>query len=203
MCIPLACVQFVDKVTELTSALSFNIFEMQPYTNLYFVLGPSPLRPLETYVLSCSATAHAVAEADDRATAVARDVSRKVLRSLIMNTAAVPEGNVSTGIHGYLLEFPFHDAAVILTCMHVHLCGLLWHHGPCMPQNVPHMSPQSPRSCWSCACLLAHQILIILLPHVQVQQSCSCFCKHLDKMSHLWDSCQRGPSSCGSEEGCR
>ncbi|CAL8468353.1 g7893 [Coccomyxa elongata] len=89
--------KFVDKVTELTSALSFNIFEMQPCTNLYFVLGPSPLRPLETYVLSCSAIAHAVAEADDRATAVARDVSRKVLRSLIINTAAVPEGNVSTG----------------------------------------------------------------------------------------------------------
>lgn len=95
MCV--ACMQFVNKVMELTSALSSIIFEMQPCTKLYFVLGPSPLRPLEIYVLSCSAIAHAATEADDRAVAVARDVSRKVLRSLIINTAAVPEGNVSTG----------------------------------------------------------------------------------------------------------
>ncbi|EIE19367.1 hypothetical protein COCSUDRAFT_58657 [Coccomyxa subellipsoidea C-169] len=88
---------FVHKALELTSALSLDIFEMQPCTTLYFLLGPSALRPVEIYALSCSATAHVAAEPDDRCAEVARDISRKVLRSLIINTAAVPEGKASAG----------------------------------------------------------------------------------------------------------
>ena len=89
--------QFVHKALELTSALSLDIFEMQPSTTLYFLLGPSALRPTEIYALSCGATAHAATEPDDRPAEVARDISRKVLRSLIINTAAVPEGKASVG----------------------------------------------------------------------------------------------------------
>ncbi len=95
--LPLHGMQFVHKALELTSALSLDIFEMQPCTTLYFLLGPSALRPVEIYALSCSATAHVAAEPDDRCAEVARDISRKVLRSLIINTAAVPEGKASAG----------------------------------------------------------------------------------------------------------
>lgn len=97
--------QFVHKALELTSALSLDIFQMQPCTTVYFLLGPSALRPMEVYALSCSTTAHAADESDDQSADVAREISRKVLRSLIMNTAAVPEGKASAG--GYFTHMRF------------------------------------------------------------------------------------------------
>lgn len=83
---------------ELTAALSLAIFNSQESTQVYFVLGPSPLRPMETYSLACSAVTDVVAESDARSYARTNDISRKVLRSLITNTASAPEGKASSGI---------------------------------------------------------------------------------------------------------
>ena len=76
---------------------------------MLFLFGPSPLRPVEVYSLSCETAqlpddgGSAISERADEE--VARDMSRRVLRSLIMHTAGGPEGKAASGKH----QCPSHD----------------------------------------------------------------------------------------------
>lgn len=90
-------VQFVGQAEQLISLLSPSLFEMQQQTALLFMLGPSPLRPFEVYCMSCSACMEAAAELSDQGQARAQQTAKRVLRSMIMNTAAYPEGRASVG----------------------------------------------------------------------------------------------------------
>lgn len=97
--------QFIGGVEAITAALDTAV--MQPSRRILFLLGPSPLRPLETYSLSwpAVAAAHGAAVGEHAEQEAARDASRRVLRSLIIQTAAEKEGKASAG----------EDALLVLT----------------------------------------------------------------------------------------
>ena len=94
--------QFVDKVEDVLAALTPALAALHNPLCMLFLFGPSPLRPVEVYSLSCETVqllddgGSAAAERADRA---ARDMSRRVLRSLIMHTAGGPEGKAASGVH--------------------------------------------------------------------------------------------------------
>jgi hypothetical protein len=84
-------------VEAIMSALSAAV--MQHSRRILFLLGPSPLRPLEAYSLSWPTATPLADDAAmvEHAEQAARDASRRVLRSLIIHTAAEQEGKASAG----------------------------------------------------------------------------------------------------------
>ena len=95
-------VQFVGKVEDVLAALTPALTALHNPLSMLFLFGPSPLRPVEVYSLSCETVPLSdggASEAAERADQVARDMSRRVLRSLIMHTAGGPEGKAASGVH--------------------------------------------------------------------------------------------------------
>lgn len=90
--------QFIAAADELLSSLSPELFSACQDTEVVFVLGPSPMRALETYSLACSASANDEGSALQGPAASAAAASRAVLRKLILSTAAGPEGPASRGV---------------------------------------------------------------------------------------------------------
>lgn len=156
-------VQFVGQAEQLTSLLSPSLFEMQQQTALLFMLGPSPLRPFEVYCMSCSACMEAAAELSDQGQARAQQTTKRVLRSMIMNTAAYPEGRASAGRpQGLNAQPPCFICKLSCIC----LC-MQWH----AVSKIYDMHERVPRP-------------------VQVQQSSSCSCSHQNRQRPRLDSCQ-------------
>ena len=93
--------QFIGKVEDIVTALTPALLALHNPMCMLFLFGPSPLRPVEVYSLSCETVEHMddPASADEQADQVARDMSRRVLRSLIVQTAGGPEGKAASGEH--------------------------------------------------------------------------------------------------------
>lgn len=82
----------------MAAAVTPDIFMPGSRMRILFLLGPSPLRPLEAYVLACTpGPSPGHEDVPDQAEQAALDAARRVLRSLIINTASAPEGKASAG----------------------------------------------------------------------------------------------------------
>ena len=93
--------QFVGAAENLLSSISPELFASSHGTEIVFLLGPSPMRALEVYSMTCS-TSCSASENDENDSQQApgsymATVSRTVLRKLILATAAGTEGPASKG----------------------------------------------------------------------------------------------------------
>ena len=80
--------------------LTPQLFTACPDTELAFLLGPSPMRAVEAYSMTCSKCSAADGDgsgSQQELTKHAAAASRAVLRKLILATAAGPEGPASRG----------------------------------------------------------------------------------------------------------
>lgn len=79
--------------------LTPQLFTACPDTELAFLLGPSPMRAVEVYSMTCkcSAADGGGSGSHQEQTNHAAAASRAVLRKLILATAAGPEGPASRG----------------------------------------------------------------------------------------------------------
>jgi hypothetical protein len=81
-------------------ALTPQLFSACPDTEVVFLLGPSPMRAVEAYSMTCSKYSASNGEgpgSQPEQTHHAAAASRAVLRKLILATAAGPEGPASRG----------------------------------------------------------------------------------------------------------
>jgi len=93
--------QFVGAAEKLLSSISPELFASSHSTDIVFLLGPSPMRALEVYSMTCS-TSHSASENDENDSqqdpgSYTATASRTVLRKLILSTAAGTEGPASKG----------------------------------------------------------------------------------------------------------
>ena len=101
--------QFISMVEGIAAALTPTA--LQHSTCILFLLGPSPLRPMEAYSLHWPTARVAAGDEVDawegeQAEQPARDASRRVLRSLIIHTASEQEGTASAGRDSTSLPHP-------------------------------------------------------------------------------------------------
>ena len=90
--------------------LTPQLFTACPDTELAFLLGPSPMRALEAYSMTCSKCRAADGDgsgSQQEQTNHAAAASRAVLRKLILATAAGPEGPASRGKQLSLWILPY------------------------------------------------------------------------------------------------
>ena len=87
--------------------LTPQLFTACPDTELAFLLGPSPMRALEAYSMTCSAADGDGSGPQQEQTNHAAAASRAVLRKLILATAAGPEGPASRGKQLSLWILPY------------------------------------------------------------------------------------------------
>ena len=92
--------QFISRVEGIAAALT--PAALQRSSCVLFLLGPSPLRPMEAYSLRWLAAGIPAGDADgvldaEQAEQAARDATRRVLRSLLIHTASGQEGQASAG----------------------------------------------------------------------------------------------------------
>ncbi|KAK9830122.1 hypothetical protein WJX72_009890 [[Myrmecia] bisecta] len=96
--------KLVDSASALLDLLTEDLFRLQQPAHLLLIFGQSPVRPMEIYELRMSASTPAPEGKGDWSEAacqqrekVANDLTRKVLRALVMRTPDIPEGRASAG----------------------------------------------------------------------------------------------------------